>query len=108
MEDADEITVNFPDGRKLPATLKGTDLKTDIALIQVQSDKPLTAVKFGDSSVLRVGDWVMAIGNPFGLGGTLTLGLVSARNPDINFGPHDDFIPTHAAINPRNPRGPPF
>jgi len=108
IEDADEITVNFPDGRKLPAELKGTDLKTDIAVIQVKSDKPLTSVKFGDSSALRVGDWVMAIGNPFGLGGTVTVGIVSARNRDINSGPYDDFIQTDAAINRGNSGGPLF
>jgi serine protease Do len=108
IEGADEITANFADGIKLPATVIGHDEKTDIALIQVKSDKPLTAVGFGDSDAIRVGDWVMAIGNPFGLGGTLTLGIVSARNRDINAGPYDDFIQTDASINRGNSGGPLF
>jgi serine protease Do len=108
IEDADEITVNFPNGRKLPATVIGHDDKTDIALIRVKPAAPLTAVKFGDSTKLRVGDWVMAIGNPFGLGGTVTVGIVSARNRDINAGPYDDFIQTDAAINRGNSGGPLF
>lgn len=108
IEGADEITANFADGSKLEATVIGHDEKTDLALVQVKADKPLTAVKFGDSSVIRVGDWVMAIGNPFGLGGTLTLGIVSARNRDIQAGPYDDFIQTDAAINRGNSGGPLF
>ncbi|MEJ0013367.1 MAG: Do family serine endopeptidase [Bauldia sp.] len=108
IEDADEITVNFPNGKKLPATVIGHDDKTDIALIRVKPAAPLTAVKFGDSTKLRVGDWVMAIGNPFGLGGTVTVGIVSARNRDINAGPYDDFIQTDAAINRGNSGGPLF
>lgn len=107
--DADEIEVNFSDGSKLKATLVGTDTKTDIAVLKVDaSAKKLTAVKFGDSSKLRIGDWVMAIGNPFGLGGTVTVGIVSARNRDINAGPYDDFIQTDAAINRGNSGGPLF
>jgi len=108
IEGADEITANFADGTKLPATLIGHDEKTDIALLQVESSRPLTTVKFGDSDTIRVGDWVMAIGNPFGLGGTLTLGIVSARNRNINSGPYDDFIQTDAAINRGNSGGPLF
>jgi len=108
IEDADEITANFSDGSKLPATVIGRDDKTDLALLRVKAEKPLTAVKFGDSSGLRVGDWVMAIGNPFGLGGTVTVGIVSARNRDINAGPYDDFIQTDAAINRGNSGGPLF
>ncbi len=107
--DADEIEVNFSDGSKLKAELVGTDTKTDIAVLKVDPKlKTLTAVKFGDSSRIRIGDWVMAIGNPFGLGGTVTVGIVSARNRDINAGPYDDFIQTDAAINRGNSGGPLF
>ena len=108
IEGADEITANFNDGSKLKATLIGRDEKTDIAVLKVEPPKPLTALKFGDSDVLRVGDWVMAIGNPFGLGGTVTVGIVSARNRDINSGPYDNFIQTDAAINRGNSGGPLF
>ena len=108
IEGADEITANFTDGSKLSAKLIGHDDKTDLAVLQVKSDKPLTSVKFGDSGKLRVGDWVMAIGNPFGLGGTVTLGIVSARNRDINSGPYDNFIQTDASINRGNSGGPLF
>ncbi len=108
IEGADEITANFTDGTKRTAKLIGVDDKTDIALLKVEADKPLPFVKFGDSAALRVGDWVMAIGNPFGLGGTVTLGIVSARNRDINAGPYDDFIQTDAAINRGNSGGPLF
>ncbi|MBX3568967.1 MAG: DegQ family serine endoprotease [Rhizobiaceae bacterium] len=107
--DADEIEVNFSDGSKLKAELVGTDTKTDIAVLKVDPKlKKLTAVKFGDSNKIRIGDWVMAIGNPFGLGGTVTVGIVSARNRDINSGPYDDFIQTDAAINRGNSGGPLF
>jgi serine protease Do len=107
--DADEIEVNFSDGSKLKAELVGTDTKTDIAVLKVDaSKKKLTAVKFGDSNVMRIGDWVMAVGNPFGLGGTVTVGIISARNRDINAGPYDDFIQTDAAINRGNAGGPLF
>ncbi|WP_378950136.1 DegQ family serine endoprotease [Mesorhizobium sp. ANAO-SY3R2] len=107
--DADEIVVNFSDGSKLKATLVGTDTKTDIAVLKIDpKGKKLTAVKFGDSNKMRIGDWVMAIGNPFGLGGTVTVGIVSARNRDINSGPYDDFIQTDAAINRGNSGGPLF
>ncbi len=108
IEGADEITANFSDGTKLTATLIGHDDKTDLALLQVKADKPLTSVNFGDSDRIRVGDWVMAIGNPFGLGGTVTLGIVSARNRDINSGPYDNFIQTDASINRGNSGGPLF
>ncbi|MEW6122636.1 MAG: DegQ family serine endoprotease [Pseudomonadota bacterium] len=106
--DADEIYANFNDGSKLKAELVGRDPKTDLALLRVKPEKPLTAVKFGNSDKLRVGDWVMAIGNPFGLGGTLTVGVVSARNRNINSGPYDNFIQTDAAINRGNSGGPLF
>jgi serine protease Do len=107
--DADEIEVNFADGSKLKAELIGTDTKTDIAVLKVDPTlKKLTAVTFGDSEKMRIGDWVMAIGNPFGLGGTVTVGIISARNRDIDAGPYDDFIQTDAAINRGNSGGPLF
>ncbi len=107
--DADDIEVNFSDGSKLKAELVGTDTKTDVAVLEVDPTKhKLTSVKFGDSDRMRIGDWVMAIGNPFGLGGTVTLGIISARNRDINSGPYDDFIQTDAAINRGNSGGPLF
>lgn len=107
--EADEIEVNFSDGTKLSAELIGRDPKTDIALLKVDASKrKLTAVQFGDSDKIRIGDWVMAIGNPFGLGGTVTVGIVSARDRDINSGPYDDFIQTDAAINRGNSGGPLF
>ena len=108
IEGADEVTVNFNDGSKIAAKVLGHDDKTDLALLEVHAPKPLTFVKFGDSDKLRVGDWVMAIGNPFGLGGTVTVGIVSARNRDINSGPYDNFIQTDAAINRGNSGGPLF
>ncbi|MBZ9653124.1 DegQ family serine endoprotease [Phyllobacterium lublinensis] len=107
--DADEIEVNFNDGSKLKAELVGKDTKTDLAVLKVDPKKhKLVAVKFGDSSKTRIGDWVMAIGNPFGFGGTVTVGIVSARNRDINSGPYDNFIQTDAAINRGNSGGPLF
>ena len=107
--DADEITINFTDGKKLKATLVGKDAKTDLAVLKVDASKhKLTAVKFGDSDKARIGDWVMAIGNPFGLGGTVTVGIISARNRNIQSGPYDRFIQTDAAINKGNSGGPLF
>ncbi|MGI9483001.1 MAG: DegQ family serine endoprotease [Hyphomicrobiales bacterium] len=106
--DADEITVIFSDGEKLEAEVIGRDSKTDIAVLKVKPKKSLQAVKLGDSTGLRVGDWVMAIGNPFGLGGSVTLGIVSAIKRDIQAGPYDDFIQTDAAINRGNSGGPLF
>ncbi|WP_187971053.1 DegQ family serine endoprotease [Mesorhizobium sp. NIBR3] len=107
--DADEIEANFSDGSKLKAELVGRDTKTDIAVLKVDpTKKKLKAVPFGNSGAIRIGDWVMAIGNPFGLGGTVTVGIVSARNRDINSGPYDDFIQTDAAINRGNSGGPLF
>ena len=87
--DADEITVILNDGTRLKATLLGKDTKVDLAVLKVSTDHPLKAVKFGDSDKLRLGEWVIAIGNPFSLGGTVTAGIVSARNRDINSGPYD-------------------
>ncbi len=106
--DADEITVDFTDGSKLVAEVIGTDPKTDIAVLRVKPPNPLQAVPFGKSAKSRVGDWVMAIGNPFGQGSSVTLGIVSAINRDIRSGPYDSFIQTDAAINRGNSGGPLF
>jgi serine protease Do len=108
IEDADQITVTLNDGTALPAKLLGRDEKTDLALLKVSPKKPLPATHFGDSDHARVGDWVVAIGNPFGLGSTVTAGIVSARNRDIAAGPYDDFIQTDAPINRGNSGGPLF
>ncbi|MDP2377391.1 trypsin-like peptidase domain-containing protein, partial [Reyranella sp.] len=105
---ADSITVTMADGTKLPAKLMGGDEKTDLAVLKVESDKPLPFVTFGDASKVRVGQAVMAVGNPFGLGGTVTTGIVSARGRDIQSGPFDDYIQTDAAINRGNSGGPLF
>jgi serine protease Do len=106
--EADEINVILTDGTKLVAKLIGTDPKTDIAVLQVKPEKPLPHVSFGSSRKARVGDWVMAIGNPFGLGGSVTAGIISARARNINAGPYDDFIQTDASINRGNSGGPLF
>src|SRR5215210_3840930 len=106
--DANEITVILHDGSKLKAELIGKDSKVDIAVLRVKSDKPLKAVTFGDSDRMRPGDWVMAIGNPFGLGGSVTAGVVSARGRNIESGPYDNFIQTDASINKGNSGGPLF
>ena len=106
--DADEINVILNDGTKLTAELVGKDSKSDLAVLRVRPEKPLKAVKFGDSDKLRLGEWVIAIGNPFSLGGSVTAGIVSARNRDINSGPYDNYIQTDAAINRGNSGGPLF
>jgi len=108
IQDADEVTVILNDGTTMKATLVGRDTKTDLALLKVDPPKPLKAVKFGDSDKLRLGEWVIAIGNPFSLGGTVTAGIVSARNRDIQSGPYDNYIQTDAAINRGNSGGPLF
>jgi len=109
IENADEIIINFAGGKKLTVTeVIGTDDKSDLALLRVEPEEPLPAVPFGDSSQMEVGDWVMAIGNPFGLGGSVSLGIVSAVKRDINAGPYDAFIQTDAAINRGNSGGPLF
>jgi serine protease Do len=108
IEDSDQITVTLNDGTSLPAKVVGRDLKTDLALLKVTPKKPLPATRFGDSDHARIGDWVMAIGDPFGLGSTVTAGIVSARNRNINAGPYDDFIQTDAPINRGNSGGPLF
>jgi serine protease Do len=107
VEDVDEIEVAFADGTTLPAEVVGRDAATDLALLRVKSDKPLTALPLGDSSTMRPGDWVIAIGNPFGLEHTVTAGIVSAlHRRNIGAGRYDDFIQTDAAINPGNSGGP--
>jgi len=106
--DADEINVIMNDGSKFKAELVGVDKKTDLAVLKFKPTKPLVAVKFGDSDKLRLGEWVIAIGNPFSLGGTVTAGIVSARNRDISSGPYDNYIQTDAAINRGNSGGPLF
>jgi len=109
IENAEEITVTLADETSFTATVLGQDQKTDIAVLKIDpGDVDLTAVPFGDSDSLRVGDWVLAIGNPFGLGGTVTAGIVSARGRDIGNGPYDDFIQTDASINRGNSGGPLF
>ena len=108
IENADEIMVLTHDNEELKATIVGRDEKTDLALLKVEAGKPLPFVKWGDSDALRVGDWVMAIGNPFGLGGTVTAGILSARQRDINSGPYDDYMQTDASINRGNSGGPMF
>ncbi len=106
--DADEITVILHDDTSLKAELVGRDTKTDVAVLKVKTDKPLVAANWGDSDKARVGDWVLAIGNPFGLGGSVTAGILSARQRDINSGPYDDFLQTDASINRGNSGGPLF
>ena len=108
IDGADEITVTTPDGLSLKAELIGRDEKSDVAVLRVKPDKPLPFVVFGDSDKARVGDWVLAIGNPFGLGGSVTAGIVSARGRNIDNGPYDSFIQTDAAINHGNSGGPLF
>jgi len=108
IDGASEITVTFEDGRSFSAEVIGTDRLTDVALLQIDSDETFAALTFGDSDAMRRGDDVMAIGNPFGLGGTVTTGVVSALARDINSGPYDSFIQTDAAINRGNSGGPLF
>jgi serine protease Do len=108
VEDADEINVIFQDGERVPAELVGLDNKTDIAVLRIDTDRELVTVEWGNSDAARVGDWVVAIGNPFGLGGTVTAGIISARGRDIRAGPYDDFIQTDASINKGNSGGPLF
>jgi serine protease Do len=108
IEGADQITAVLQDERKFEAKLIGRDPKTDLALLKVKSSKDLPYVPFGASDTARVGDWVLAIGNPLGLGGTVTAGIISARGRDIRSGPYDDYIQTDAPINRGNSGGPMF
>ena len=108
IEDASEITVILQDNTPLAAVLVGTDKQTDLALIKVDTNHKLIPVKFGNSDKIRVGDWILAIGNPFGLGGSVTAGIVSAKERDIASGPYDNFIQTDASINQGSSGGPMF
>ena len=108
VRDAEEVRITLHDDSTIPAEIVGRDEKIDIAVLKVDTKKKLQAVKFGDSQKMRVGDWIVAIGNPFGLGGTVTAGIISARQRDINSGPYDDYIQTDASINRGNSGGPMF
>lgn len=108
VDKAESISVTLSDNTKTEARVIGKDPKTDLALIKIETKHPLNAVKFGDSDKIRVGDWVLAIGNPFGLGSSVTAGIVSAKSRDIESGPYDSFIQTDASINQGNSGGPMF
>jgi serine protease Do len=105
---ANEIFVIMQNGRELRARLVGRDEQTDLALLKVDADQPLPFVRWGDSDRVEVGDWVLAVGNPFGLGGSVTAGIISARGRDIHAGPYDDFLQLDAPINQGNSGGPSF
>lgn len=108
VDKAESISITLSDNTKTEARVIGKDPKTDLALIKIETKRPLNAVKFGDSDEIRVGDWVLAIGNPFGLGSSVTAGIVSAKSRDIESGPYDSFIQTDASINQGNSGGPMF
>jgi serine protease Do len=108
VDGAEKVLVTLEDGTELPAVVKARDSKTDVALIKVDAQRKLPYVQWGDSDGARVGDWVIAVGNPFGLGGSVSAGIVSARGRNINEGPYDDFIQIDAPINPGNSGGPLF
>ena len=108
VDHADKVTVIFQDGTRHPAKVIGRDPKTDLALIKIDAKDPLPYVSWGDSSQAQIGDWVLAVGNPFGLGGTVSTGIISARSRDIHEGPYDDFLQIDASINRGNSGGPDF
>ncbi len=108
VDGAEEVAVTFHDRRRLAARVVGVDPKTDLALLKVDAPEPLAHVAFGDSDAVRVGDWVVALGNPFGLGHSATTGIVSARGRNIGAGPYDDFLQISAPINRGNSGGPTF
>jgi len=108
VQNADSINVILQDDTNLSAKIVGKDKKTDLAVLKVESPKPLQAVSWGDSDKVRVGDWILAIGNPYGLGGTVTAGIISARARNIQSGPYDDYLQTDAPINRGNSGGPMF
>jgi serine protease Do len=108
VQNAGKVTVILQDGTKHPAKVVGRDGKTDLALLKIEAKEPLPYVQWGDSNALQVGDWVLAVGNPFGLGGTVSSGIISARGRDIHSGPYDDFLQIDAAINRGNSGGPTF
>ncbi len=105
---ADKIVVSLTDGRQFPAQVLGHDELTDVAVIKVQGAEPLPAVIWGDSRKMEAGDWVLAAGNPFGLGGSVTVGIISAEGRDLGSGPFDNFLQLDAPINPGNSGGPVF
>jgi serine protease Do len=108
LENADKIVITFQDGNQYPARIIGRDAMTDLALVKIDVERPLPHVRWGDSDAARVGDWVLAIGNPFGLDNTVSSGIISARGRDIHAGPYDDFLQIDAAINRGNSGGPTF
>jgi serine protease Do len=108
VQDGKKITVKFPDGREFTAKLLGSDEATDIALLKIKSDKPLPSVEFGDDHAVRVGDWVIAVGNPFGLSNTVTAGIISSIGRDVGNGPYTDYLQIDAPINRGNSGGPTF
>jgi len=108
VEGAGEITVILHDGSRHEATVKGHDAKTDLALLKIDADEELTYVRFGNSDASKVGDWVVAVGSPFGLGGSVSAGIISARSRDIHSGPYDDYLQIDAPINRGNSGGPLF
>ncbi|MBT6032743.1 MAG: Do family serine endopeptidase [Kordiimonadaceae bacterium] len=108
IKDADEVSIKLQDGTELEAEVIGSDDKVDIAVLKVTTDEKLTAVKFGDDTKSRIGDWVLAIGNPFGIGSSVTAGIISASNRNIGSGPYDHYLQTDASINRGNSGGPMF
>ncbi len=108
VEGAQEIQIILNDGSRYPAEIKGRDPKTDLAVLKIDSPEPLPYVEFGDSESARIGDWVLAVGNPFGLGGSVSAGIISARGRDIHSGPYDDYLQIDAPINRGNSGGPLF
>src|SRR5579883_1772968 len=107
VDNATEVTVTLDDGKNVPAKIIGTDKKTDLALLKIKEGGPYQYVEFAKTTP-RVGDWVIAVGNPFGLGGTVTAGIMSARGRDIGAGPYDDFLQIDAPVNRGNSGGPSF
>src|SRR5207253_2931038 len=108
VQQADEIQVKLADGRTFPARLVGADAQTDLAVIKIETKENFPTVQLGDSDAIRVGDWVVAIGNPFGLTQTVTAGILSAKGRILGAGPYDNFLQTDASINPGNSGGPLF
>jgi len=108
VQNSDKVTVVFQDDSRHPAKVVGRDAKTDLALLKIDAPQPLPYVQWGDSGATQVGDWVLAVGNPFGLGGTVSAGIISARGRDIHSGPYDDFLQIDASINRGNSGGPTF
>ena len=108
VDHADKIVVSLTDGRQFPATVLGRDELTDVAVIKVQTNEALPSVTWGDSRKAEVGDWILAAGNPFGLGGSVSVGIISAEGRDLGSGPFDNFLQLDAPINPGNSGGPVF